>query len=465
MSLRLYIYQKPNFMSILIAIGGAILAIFSVIILHELGHFLSARAFGIKVLRFSIGFGKPLYKYVSKKSGTEYVLAILPLGGYVKMLGEGEEKTADKDAHRAFNQKPLLSRMAVVLAGPFMNFLIAIIAYWGVYYMGITHIQPVIGQVIPHSIAARAGVKTGDQLVKIDGVRTRSWQRAMMAIIMRMGDRGQMVLTVKPKANAPLEKRVLNLSNWNVDRRSPEFFKSLGMLPYHPKVPAVVAEVVPHSPAAVGGLRLGDRILAMDGRPVRDWISMVQTIRAHPNQRVSLTIMRGQRRQVVHLRTGSVKERGKQVGFLGVKAKAPKWPPHMIRKSDFSVFSAWVPAVEQTWTLISFNFIVIAKMIVGKLSIHTLGGPITVFRAAGKASQAGLQVYLGFLGFISLTIGFINLLPIPGLDGGHLLFQVIEGIFRRPVPARYQMVGLSIGMVFLIFLMVQATINDLIRLL
>jgi len=450
-------------MNLLIAILGAILAIFSIIILHELGHFFVAKACGIKVLRFSIGFGKPIWKRKGK-DGTEYVLAILPLGGYVKMLGEGEEITSPEDAHRAFNKKPLLSRMAVVIAGPMVNFILAIIAYWCVFLIGVVHTKPVIGQVIPGSIAAAAGVKSGDELIRVNDIRTQNWQRAMMAIIMHMGDKGQLTLTIKPANSGKLQKKTLNLANWSVDRRKPDFFRSLGILPYQPKIPPVIAKTTFRSPAADAGLRAGDRVIAVNGRRVSDWRDLVNSVRSHPHKVIAVTVLRDNKRQVFKVKVGATKSKGQEYGFLGVQSYPSRWPSHMIQRDHYSVFSAWLPALEQTWRLTAFNFTVVVKMITGKVSVHTLGGPITVFQAAGKATQAGFQVYIGFLGFISLTIGFINLLPIPGLDGGHLLFQVIEGIFRRPIPERFQMIGFSIGMIFLIFLMVQATINDLMRL-
>ncbi len=450
-------------MNILIAIVGSIVAIFGIIILHELGHFVVARLCSIKILRFSIGFGKAIYKWTGKR-GTEYILAILPLGGYVKMLGEGDEVTTPEDAHQAFNQKPVLTRMAVVVAGPLVNFLLAIIAFWGVYFIGVSHTKLVIGEVIPHSIAAKAGVESGDQVLSIDGVKMPNWERAVMAVITHLGGRDTMTLTVKPAKSDQATNRVLNLSAWRIDRRNPDFFKSLGFYPYQPKIPAVIARIDENSPAAKAGLAPGDVILAINGQSVNDWENILSLVRTKPGKQIILTIQRQNKRLQQPVLVGSVQQGSKQIGHLGILSQSPVWPASMIEHAQYTALTAWVPAMEQTWMLTRFNFIVVVKMISGKISVHALGGPITVFQAAGKASQAGWQVYLGFIGFISLTIGFINLLPIPGLDGGHVLFQVIEGIFRRPVPERIQMIGLSIGMIFLIFLMVQATINDVIRL-
>ena len=450
-------------MSLAVAIIGAIIAIFGIIILHELGHFIVARACGTKVLRFSIGFGKALWRWKGK-SGTEYVLAMLPLGGYVKMLGEGEEATAPKDAHLAYNQKPLLVRMMVVFAGPFTNLLLAIIAFWGVYLMGVTHTRPVIGRVIPHSIAAQAGVKAGDELIQIDQARVKNWQQALMAIIKRMGDRSKMELKVKPLHSDRLETHEMDLSTWVLDRRSPDVFKSLGLTPYQPKVSPVVASIAKDSPAEKAKLQSGDRIAAINGQPIKNWLQIVNIVHNKPNEEIQLTILRDHEARRIPLKVATMKEDGKAVGYLGILSRPTQWPPYFTYQEKYTIWSAWLAAVEQSRRLFAFNLIVIAKMVIGKVSIHTLGGPITVFQAAGKAMQAGLQVYLGFIGFISLTIGFINLLPIPGLDGGHLLFQVIEGLFRRSVPERIQLIALTIGMIFLIFLMVQATINDLVRL-
>ena len=450
-------------MNLAITILGAIIAIFSVIILHELGHFIVARACGIKVLRFSIGFGRAFWKW-KEKSGTEYILAVLPLGGYIKMLGEGEEATSAKDAQHAFNQKPLLVRMLVVLGGPVTNFLLALIAFWGVYLVGVTHTRPIVGEVVPHSIAAQAGIKSGDELVEIDGKSTKNWQQALVAITARMGDQNQMEIMAKPQNSFQISLRNLELSKWNLDQRSPDVFKSLGLLPYQPRIPPVIASVMKRSPAERAQLQPGDYVKAINDQPLEDWLEVINFVRQHPGKKIQLTVMRNDKTHVISLTIGK-KEMGHAiVGYLGVLSQPPHWPANLIYKEEYSFLGAWRPAVEQIWRLLAFNVMIMIKMIIGKVSIHALGGPIMVFQAASKATQAGLQVYLDFLGFISLTIGFINLLPIPGLDGGHLLFQIIEGVFRRPVPQRIQIISLTFGMAFLIFLMLQAIINDLIRL-
>ena len=450
-------------MSLAIGILGAIILIFSIIILHELGHFVVARACGIKVLRFSIGFGKAFWKWKGK-SGTEYIFAILPLGGYIKMLGEGNGVTSSEDTQRAFNQKPLFIRMLVVLAGPVTNFLLALVAFWGVYLMGVTHTRAIVGEVVPHSIAAQAGIKPGDELVQVDGKSTKNWNQALMAVVARMGDRNQMKVMVKPKNSSQISLRNLKLSKWNIDQRNSDVLKDLGLLPYQPRIPPVITSVMKKSPAERAQLQSGDCVKAINDQPVQDWLSVINFIRKNPDKKIQLAVMRNDKIHVISLTTDRKEMGCITVGYLGIVSQPPHWSANLMYREEYSFLGAWRPAAEQTWRLLAFNAMVVIKMVIGKVSIYTFGGPVMVFQAASKATQAGLQVYLSFLGFISLTIGFTNLLPIPGLDGGHLLFQVIEGLCRRPVPQRIRTIGLILGMVFLIFLMVQTTINDFVRL-
>jgi len=450
-------------MGLVISILGAILAIFSVVIIHEFGHFFVARLMGVRVLRFSIGFGKALWSKTTK-SGTEFVVAILPLGGYVRMLGEGDDAAPEDLVRYAYNHKPILARMAIILAGPVMNFLFAILLFWIIFLSGVTHIKPTVGQVLPNSIAAQGGLKSGDVIQKIDRTKTHSWQRVLMTIIAHVGDKGFMSMTVLPKASTQQKQLSLPLKSWVIKKRRPDFFKSLGIVPFRPRYPMVIDKVLKDSPAQKGGLKSGDKIITLNGKKQNDMLDVIKAIKEKPGKNIRLTILRKGKHLTLNIPAAIQQQNGKQIGFLGFMVKAPKWPAGMIVRQNFSVLSAWVPAVERTWMLTSFNAVVLAKMIVGKISLRTLGGPITIFHTAGKASQRNYRIYIGFIAFISVTLGFINLLPIPGLDGGHFLFQLIEVVFRRPVPERVQVVCIKIGILLLILLMVQATFNDLNRL-
>ncbi len=447
-------------MSVFIAIVGAILAIFIIIVLHEMGHFWVARLFGIKILRFSIGFGKALYKWHGK-SGTEYVLALVPLGGYVKMLGESEAKDLpEQEQSAAYHNKPLLVRMAVVLAGPLVNFILAFFVFWLAFMVGSSHLKPLIAKVTPNSIAARAGIKVGDQIIRVDGKRTRNWQQVMMALV---ADIGNAKVDVTVKSHHTETTRQLDLSQWRVDEHNPQIFKHLGMIPETPHTPPVVKKVIPNSPAANAGIKPFEEIFAFNGKHMTYWQNLVDEIRKRPGQRVTLTVGSTQRSRYVTLVLGKKERDDKTVGYLGVTAFPPQVPPRLIEVERYNPLTAVVPAADKTALMFAYNAIFLGKLLTAKLSMHTVGGPISIFQAAGHATKAGWYVYLSFIGFISVTVGFINLLPVPGLDGGHLLFQIIEGIIGRPVPLRIQQYGLLLGMLLIFFIIAQATINDVRR--
>lgn len=446
----------------IITILTALLAIFSVIIIHELGHFFVAKWSGVKVLKFSIGFGKAIWSRKGK-DGTEYVLAVLPLGGYVRMLGEDENGVDPADYQHAFSRQPLRKRMAIVAAGPIMNLILAVLLFYFVFMMGVTHIKPIVGQVRPHSIAAKAGLKKGDEIVKISYWHTPNWQRVMMALVLHFGDKGQLPITVRSKHAKQLTVLQLPLQNWQINQRNPQIFTSLGFSPFIPSIPAIIVKVSEDSPAAMAGLQANDRVLAVDNQPIADWSALLAKIQNSPGKKRQLLIQRDARQKIINVRIDSKKVGDKQIGFLGVYSLPPKWPPSVITKLQYNPITAWWPAVKETTRIFVFNAVVLAKMLIGKISLSALGGPITIARSAGQASYAGLTVYLGFIAFISITLAFINILPIPGLDGGHLFFQFIEAIFRRPLPLRVQMILLRIGLVILIWLMLQATLNDILR--
>lgn len=450
-------------MSIMIAIFGAIFAIFSVVIIHEFGHFIVARCVGVKVLRFSIGFGKPLWSKTTKK-GTEFAIAWLPLGGYVRMLGEGDDASPQQMNALSYSNKSVFQRMAIIVAGPLLNFLLAVVLYWILFLPGVVHIKPVIGQVKPNSVAAHAGLQPMDQITAINNKPVQNWRDIIMVMIANTGNKKTLSITVSHPPAEWVRNVQLPVENWKIDEQKPQFLQALGIVPYHPKFPLTVGNVQPSSPAAQGGLQQGDRILTVNGKSYDDMLSIIELIRQYPNESVRFVVMRNNQQKIINVRVGEKKEGNKSVGYLGFYVTPPVWPSSMLQRERYSLLTAWKPAALQTALLIKFNGIMLGKMILGKVSLKTLGGPISIFQMAGQASQQNYRVYLGFVAFLSIALGFINLLPIPGLDGGHFLFQVIELIFRRPVPVSVQVLCLRIGLILLIFLILNATFNDVRRL-
>jgi len=454
-------------MNIFISIVGAIVALLGVVLIHEWGHFIVARAVGVRVEKFSIGFGKAIWSHKSK-SGTIYALGILPLGGYVKMYGEvPDSELTDTDKTKlsgAYHSKPLWARMAIVAAGPITNFLLAIVCFWVLFMLGVTYIKPVVGQVSSNSIAAKAGIQRGDEILKIANWRTDSWRQVILAMIAQMGKKDIVRASILPKQASQPIVRYLDITNWKLHSIKPDIFKSLGITPYVPTTLPVVADILKNSPAANSGLKVHDRIIAIGKHKINDWGDVIRFVQQRPNQRLHFKVLRNGRTYDIPMTLGQMHLDNKKVGYMGVMVNPPKWPPSMKRKLQYSFITAWNPAVAQTWFLTSFNYIVLKQIVLGRISYHTLGGPITIFKTAGKASVAGVKVYLWFVAFISLTLGFINLFPIPALDGGHILFHIIEGVIRRPIPARLQEIFTIIGFVFLIFIMLQATLNDILRL-
>ena len=449
-------------MSLTIAIVGAIFAIFVIILIHELGHFSAAKWLGVVVEKFSIGFGRPIWSYQAS-SGTTYQIGILPLGGYVKMLGEYNDVERLDRQSGAFNQQPLWARWIIVLAGPMMNFILAILLYAGTYMLGMTYVKPVVGQVVPQSIAAQAGVQAGDQIVAIGDMKAPNWQRVVVSLVRHAGETGKLPITVRSQQGAEAVTKELNLATWQLDKQSPNFLASLGIKPWRPTFPAKVAGILPDSPAAKSTLQVGDTIIGINGKAVTTMQQASAIIRQHPNETLRLKILRNDKKVLLRVKTGQHEVRGKKIGYLGFKAKLTRVPPEMLHKVHYSLLEAWPPAIREAWTVFTINAVVLKKMLFGDISVRSLGGPITIFKSAGQASQSGIRTYLAFIAFISITVGFINLLPIPGLDGGHLLFYVIEFVIRRPIPERYQSIALQVGLVLLILLMVQATINDVLR--
>jgi len=416
-------------------------AIFILVLVHEFGHFWTARRLGIKVERFSIGFGKPIWRHLGK-DGVEYVISPILLGGYVRLNDE------------SYNQKPVWRRILVMLAGVTGNVILAILLFWLMFTIGIKSPKPIIGQIIPNSIAYRAGLKPGSEIRNIDKYIVYNWQNVAIAIISRLGDKGYLVIN----------SYNLDLSNWVVDKLNPDPILSLGIKPYHPFIPPIINKVEKNSPAEKIGLQPRDRILAINGKEIKDWLDFIKYVQKRPHKKLNLTIQRANKPIELSGITGSKLGRGwKKIGYLGVGSLPVKWPPDKIREQNYSVFNALPVALKQTHQLLNFNVVVLTKLITGKISIHVLGGPITIFSASETAFKQGLMAYIGFLALLSIMLAFINILPIPGLDGGNCLFLLIEAFIRRPISPIIQGFVLRLGMIVLAILIFIALGNDLLR--
>jgi regulator of sigma E protease len=355
----------------------------------------------------------------------------------------------------SYNKKSVWRRMAVMVAGVIANILLAICLFWLMFTIGIIMLKPVIGKITHNSIAYHAGLQSGSEIKNIDGRDIKDWQGVAMAIISRLGDRDHMVIN----------DHKLNLSNWQVAKLNPDPIKSLGIEPYTPYIIPVINKVLPNSPAALMGLQAKDRVLSVDKYRVNSWNGFVKYVQKHPKQIIKVTVNRSGTKMELSGLTGSKFGRGwRQVGYLGILSVPAKWPKNMLVEQNYSFWQAFVPALEQTRLFLNFNFIVVMKMITGKISLHVLGGPITILSAATQALQQGIVIYIGFLGLLSVMLAFINILPIPGLDGGNFVLLLIEAVIRRPLSGKTQMLALRIGMLMLALLIFIAIGNDLLRL-
>lgn len=444
------------------AIIAFIVAIGLLVTFHELGHFTVARLLGVKVLRFSVGFGKTLLRYQGKQ--TEYVLAAIPLGGYVKMLDEREGPVPVEEQSLAFNSKPLWVRSAIVLAGPVFNFIFAIAAYWLMYMIGITGIAPVVGELAPHSIAQAAGLREQDEIIKVDGQPTQTWQQVVNQLLDRLGDKNTLTIEVL-RDKTDHHTLTLPLKTWELRGDRPNLIEGLGISPYQPPIPPIVKEVLDDEPAAAAGVQAGDEIVAVNQLPVTQWQDFTKVVAKSIDKPLTLTVKR-QNEIKTFTFTPRTKEaeNGEIIGFAGLSVQLKELPPEFLRTERLGPWQAFVEANRKTGEYIRVTFKVIGKMLTGSVGLKSLSGPISIAEGAGATVSVGIQYYLGFLALISISLGVLNILPIPILDGGHLLYFLIEAIQGKPVSDRVQLYGFKLGMVLLIFLMSVAFYNDMARL-
>jgi regulator of sigma E protease len=434
------------------------------IAIHEFGHFWVARRCGVKVIRFSIGFGTPLLRWRDKLD-TEYVIAAIPLGGYVKMLDEREGEVTPGMEHMAFNRKPVLQRMAVVSAGPVANLLLAVAAYWFVFLSGESGVAPIIGEVAEGSVAEVAGLEGGQEIVAIDGRETPTWQAVNYRLLDRIGDSGVITFSVRyPDSDVVYQSEGV-LDNWLSKVEEPNLLRGLGIDMYRPPVPPLLDTVVEDSPAAAAGLEPGDLVLSADGQPMSAWPAWVDYVRARPGEAIELRYERdGEVRETTLTPARRVTEDGDAYGQVGVGVVVPEWPAHMLRDFSYGPVESLVLATRRTGELVMFTLNSIKKMLTGLISHKNLSGPITIAKVATASAQSGLEAFVAFLALLSVSLGVLNLLPIPVLDGGHLMYYTIEFLVGRPVPLKVQMLGYQVGLLIIVSIMALAIFNDFARL-
>ncbi len=450
-------------MSALYMIVGTLIALGVLVTFHEFGHFWVARRCGVKVLRFSVGFGMPLLRWHDKQ-GTEFVVAAIPLGGYVKMLDEREGEVPVDQLDQSFNRKSVRQRIAIVSAGPIANFLLAMFFFWVLAMLGSDQVRPVIGGVEPASIAAKAGLTAGQEIVAIDGEPTSGWAAVNLQLVRRLGESGALQLVVRDPGSTSDTPRELVLDKWLKGADEPDPIRSLGIRPWRPALPPVLAELDPKGPAQAAGLKTGDRLLALDGKALDDWQQVVDTVRLRPDSKIVLRVERDGAQIDVPVTLAARGESKAPSGYLGAGVKAVDWPPEMIREISYGPVAAIGEGARRTWTMSILTLDSLKKMLFGELSVKNLSGPITIAKVAGASAQSGVADFLNFLAYLSISLGVLNLLPIPVLDGGHLLFYLVEWVRGRPLSDRVQGWGIQIGISLVVGVMLLALVNDLGRL-
>ena len=431
---------------------------------HEYGHFWTARKLGVKVLRYSIGFGKPLWMRRRGKDQTEYVLAAIPLGGYVKMLDEREGEVAPEEQHRAFNRQSVWSRFAIVVAGPLFNFIFAILAFWLMYLIGVPGVKPIIGEVEPETVAAISGFKAGDEIIEIEGEETPTWGVARLTLLDHALDADEITMKVRTQNGGEHFLR-LPIKDVSTEVKQKNLLAFVGIKPFRPRLPAVLGELEPGGPAETAGLQRNDRVLKIGDQQVSGWVMLVDIVRAHPQQKILIEVERNGVVQIIPVQTGQRKVDTGIVGKIGV-APAPSeaMGEKYLAEVKYTFFDALGVAVVKTWKMSVLTLRMIGKMIVGEVSLDNLSGPITIATYAGYTANAGLSPFLYFLAVISISLGVLNLLPIPLLDGGHLLNYLIEIVKGSPLSDAIQAQMQRVGIFFLVLLMSLALYNDFARL-
>ena len=451
-------------MSVLFIIVAAILLLGPLIAIHEFGHYWVARKLGVKVLVYSIGFGPTLIKWTSNKSGIQYQLSALPLGGYVKMLDEREGNVSEEDLPHAFNRQSPLKRIAIVAAGPLINLIFAVLLFWILFLPAQEQLNTRVGKVVENTPAALVQMQPGDKIVSVDGTETPTWEKLNYALIDRVGETG--TIQIQADREGQIQNFELPIKQFlNDQSRSP--LDILGFLPYRPSITPIVHKLSEDGAAIRQGMKEGDLIVAVDGKKINDWFEVVDIVQKSPEKLLTIDVVRDQK--IIQLKVmpqGKRDNMGNTTGMLGVQAQSGQIniPAEYKHTIHYNPAEALVVAVEKTGQLSSMILSSMVKMVRGLIGLDNLSGPITIAKVAGQSAEMGWQTFISFMALMSVSLGILNLLPIPMLDGGHLVYYIIELIRGKPVSEQIQLIGIKIGMVLLGSMMFLAIFNDFMRL-
>lgn len=445
-----------NIFSIVIAFGF-------LITFHEFGHYFVARRCGVKVLRFSVGFGKPIYRYVGK-TGTEFTLAMIPLGGYVRMLDEREGNVPKELMNQTFNVKSVWQRIAIVAAGPIANFILAVVIYAIVALLGVQSVAPKVGQIEPNSPIAQTQIQPSDELIAIDGEDVTSWDDVNLVLASLIGKTGTIIVRYQPDRLSSQQEETVSLDRWLVGDEPNNLIRAFGVMPWQPEVPPIIAQVVEGGAAEIAGFKAGDEIVEINDQPVSQWQQVVATVQANPDATLLVLVQRVEGLRELILLPQSKETNGQTVGYAGLAVVPPSWDKDLIRERSYGPLESLSYGFAQTAKMTSLTISSIGKMVQGLISVDNLSGPITIAKVASASADSGLQSFLKFMAYLSISLGVLNLLPIPMLDGGHLLFFGIEAVRRKPVSERIQGMAYRVGASLLFALMAIAIFNDIARL-
>ena len=448
-------------MQILFSIVMALVTLGVLVTIHEFGHYWVARRCGVRVLRFAIGFGRTLYSWQGR-DGTEFALCAIPLGGYVKMLDErdGEAFVTEANRSESFNAQPVRNKLAIVAAGPAANFLLAVMVLFGLFLRGETGLAPVIEAVAVNSVAQQSGLVVGQEVIAVDGQATSTVSGVRFALLKRLGDTGHIDLTVGNALSDVGQRYAIPIVNWLGEAEAPDpaaaLGLSLGFLPIRPEV----GSLSEGGAAAGAGFEVGDVIIGAAGVPMAQWTDWVEFVRARPNQRFDVLVDRAGSQVTLSV----MPQNRNEIGTVGMGVALPEIPDSRIRRQSRGPIEALGAAVNRTYELTIFTFESMWKMVQGLISTKNLSGPIAIAQIAASTAESGFTTWLSFLALLSISLGAINLLPIPVLDGGHIVFHVVEGLMGRPVPEQIQIMSFQVGLAAVFTLMMFAIYNDVARL-